>query len=369
MFSMRRIRLAAVALVLLVDGFALVSPALGAQKKPQAPVVARLTFHLVAPAPAASLAWFEQVQTIGSSGPYVLLSPQDDPDTGTLINDRTGAETLLSPISQRVCDGPPTNGTVAPGSLGESLVVFTCRGSTPVPAEFLGSTPKVYSIQTGNWTTVNYAAESSAWCGPLNSCLLYPSQAGANWLAYIGNDECEAHCYPLPPPPFQNVYTSQLASPHTNASTLVDLDSPSLTRRICRPLNYPSSLLAAAYGDVSYDSVFYGRFGVFRGPHATTYLQRCGSKSHMRLPETPEAGNSTSLLWQNYQDAPRNGYPRSLAGVFLPSEKPFQIPVPISFRKIGLELTVLSQHTLYVETNHGDVWAAPAPRQPRRPNK
>ena len=104
---------------------------------------------------------------------------------------------------------------------------------------------------------------------------------------------------------------------------------------------------------------FYGKFALIGStrPDPPSYLERCGTTLHMRLPPAAAIfGNSHELLQ----------YPTSnhLDGITLPSLKHFQVAFPTRFVREGTGFA-LSSHHLYADENNGMLWTASLPLPPQ----
>jgi hypothetical protein len=75
---------------------------------------------------------------------------------------------------------------------------------------------------------------------------------------------------------FQSIQTGEVRQDPSGPGKVVDLDAPSLTRMVCRPLS------ATGAGSL----IFYGTFALSRvndGLDDLTYLERCGTRLHRRV--------------------------------------------------------------------------------------
>jgi hypothetical protein len=180
-----------------------------------------------------------------------------------------------------------------------------------------------------------------------------PGPVGADWLEY--SESCY-HCtthYVV-----QNVQTGTIARlPSTGPTTVADLDSSTLTRRLCAPLRTTAhnDLLLDSSGAPSVSGAPLGGFAEAYNAQGKPYLERCGTHLRYRLPWYPITANAHALL-----DYPRA---RQITGLFLPSLRPFTIPLPKPLR--GRASTViLSDHSLWITTTTNQLWVAPAPLAP-----
>jgi hypothetical protein len=244
----------------------------------------------------------------GFAGPGTNLSE-------TLIDDKTGTRTQLSVPG---CDAPVIgagwlafNGAIGdlPGCVTQ---LYPQAGGPPRPIARLGG---VLAI-------------------------------GSDWIEYDNNCDDVHFC---PTYLFQNLQTGVVKSDPTRAHTIADLNSPTLARRVCPPVqvpntsNVPTSRL-----------VLDGRFAIATGVHGV-FLEHCGTRLHRAIDPNPGplGASPKAVIWQTTG--------RKLAGLFLPSLRPFIIKAP-EFGDFKLALT---PQTLYLLDPEGQVWSAPAPQRSR----
>jgi hypothetical protein len=231
--------------------------------------------------------------------------------------------------------------------------------------------PALYSIAARTWTAVPLAPSIAATCATADACQI--RGVGRHWLA-IYEQLCN-HC--ASPIVFQNLGTGEVKPDPTAATTLPDLDSPTLAAAVCRPLRLPrSTTLDAGETVPSLGSLtFAGRFalatsGAAAGPD-TTYLQRCGSRLHTFVCHCSAltagnfravVANARVVIWA--PPTPIATPVSHLDGMYLPSRRRFVIPLPVAARARGIESLLLTSRTLYI-ANNGDtahVFRAPSPR-------
>ena len=166
---------------------------------------------------------------------------------------------------------------------------------------------------------------------------------------------------------FLNVVTGKSRSPRVNATTIIDLDSRSLTRQICRPLQTPLT--------------FFGSFAVAQDQAGSSYLERCGTRLHtpIVLGEPQAVGSlvgtmSAVMLFPSCAAPPcaMSGAPVGF-GVFLPSLHRFTFALSSRMGFLGSSLAAgyLGPRRLYVlDTQGARLWAAAFPtRAPRSPRQ
>jgi hypothetical protein len=267
-----------------------------------------------------------------TDGRYVVLaSGYAGPDVKvTLIDGRTGTRRPLPQSDSCTALG----GFGPPGShLLEGTGCVSSSGKLTIP---------LYSLMTGRtrFVTINSIdcnVEGEEECS---------AGAGSDWAAFT----LTAYHEPTQSG-YQNLRTGAVTSgPTLTPTTQLDLNSPTLTSRICPPLrNVPNSSLT-----------FYGRFAIDEVEHGHAfpeYLVRCGSKLHMRLTSPLDVfgtgprvfGSSSALMW------PAGAH--LLEGIALPSLARFEIRTPSAFDDQVTSFT-LSSKTLYAEDNNIDLWAA-----------
>ena len=169
---------------------------------------------------------------------------------------------------------------------------------------------------------------------------------GSDWIEYDRNCD-EVHSCPTYL--FQSLQTGVVKSDPTRAHKIADLNSPTLARRVCPPVqvpntsNVPTSRL-----------VLDGRFAIATGVHGV-FLEHCGTRLHRAIDPNPGpvGASSKAVIWQTTG--------RKLAGLFLQSLRPFVIKAP-EFADFELALT---PQTLYLLDPEGQVWSAPAPQRSR----
>jgi hypothetical protein len=154
---------------------------------------------------------------------------------------------------------------------------------------------------------------------------------GAKWLALsvAPHPSCDdgehADCGPTTYL-FYNIATGKPRIPRLSPGMLVDLDSPTLTRRICRPLQIPE-------GDPTFPApfMFYGRYAL-ELPVTGIYLDRCGSRLHLPLLRGPYNvamfGNSQAVGFCTRLAQVTTGAQQVMQGLYLPSLRRFQVIMP-----------------------------------------
>jgi hypothetical protein len=268
-------------------------------------------------------------QGIMASGPYVLLG-NNTASLGTLIDNRDHQHSQV-PV-------PPS----CVYSYGDDVL------SDPWLGRVCGvnSQPDLwlYSLTQHTWRDVGAPApvlQQRFDCGGVVQCTLNAPTVGRYWIGW--SFTCGAHCDPSSlPAGFSDIQTGAW-QPQTNSSTTIDdPNSPSLTVKLCRPLGVPPGA----------SITFYGRFAVLdQEPLGRPdYLERCSSDLRRRIPGDT-TGDSDVVI-----DNPGT---TKLDGIFLPSLRPFVIPLGRGMPGGRTEF-LLSDHTLYASFG-SSVWTAPVP--------
>jgi hypothetical protein len=263
--------------------------------------------------------------------------------TGTLIDDRTGTRTSIA--SPAGC---------YPTAMGGPWLLFSCQGG-----------PDLYSLATGAWRPVPPVPGVPMPGSP------GPVAVGSSWIEF-GPTGCAPHTCGNAAYAFESVQSGQVRSDPTSATTFADLNSPALARKVCSPLRVPKANIGSE-GDVYQWAArpgtitFYGSSvmanGLFRDGSTGLFLERCGSHLHRFIGDDiynpPDvAANAHLVIWQTRAD--------QLRGLWLPSLRPFVIPMPpavYSGPNTGsLLYTIdLSSRTLYVVNEYGQLWTATTP--------
>jgi len=286
---------------------------------------------------------------LAASDRYVVIAgPPFAVDTGVLIDGRTGHRTMLS---------RPGCGQRLP-VLGGPWIAFSC-GSGSSQASLL------YNISTGQsqpFTSTSPYQDCTSNCLPI-------AAIGADWVA-LETPPGDPH--DLPSFEFQNLNTGETRGDPTNSRTTVDLDSPQLAEKVCRPLAVPavSNAYSSGWGSLTFDDGF-----AIASSNGGAYLERCGSHLHEFLTFTPPttgcphlacppAENSQAIVWESAAGR--------LGGIFLPSRQRFTIRVPANVDPQGASggfarddpyTLALTPRNLYLMTQRG-VWSIPAPAAP-----
>lgn len=310
-------------------GSGLVVPVQGsARTQPSRPVVAPVHFRLAGSA-----------NYVVSDGRYVLLNDVNDSGS-TLIDAQTGKRTYISGCRGYLLGGP--------------WLLSYCPEKSQLDLE-------LYGLSSGHRQVVQTGVVG------------YPTAVGAYWIEF---HQSSSGAYV-----FQNIQTGQvrtLAAWRPGGRTIPDLNSPSLTRKVCTPLAVPHEWTSYARWsterDVAGGLTFEGKFAIAEGTNhpdssgaytQQTYVERCGSRLHKRLlpgwealpndPLEPLVANSHAVLWGGE-------YSQTLNGVALPSLRSIKIPVPSDV--IEPYVVALSSRTLYLLDYDNQLWTAPSPQTP-----
>lgn len=265
---------------------------------------------------------------------------------GVLINQTTGARTIL----------PARPGACSPRAMGGPWLLFGCNTST----NFL----QLYSFVEGRWRL-----EPQASLPPLVSA--EPIQVGSRWIEWR-EEICEQpeYVYCSSSADFQNIATGKLdrsvGRPADFRRTVPDLNSRTLSRRLCRPLEVPWAYVPghAEYVKALGSIILYGRFGISAGTDSSgtqeVFLERCGSTLHLPLgpidgqpvgDPTLTVGDSQVIVWQ--------AGPQSLGEIGLPalSRRILRLPAEVD----GAVQLAISQRTLYLLDQKLQLWTAVLP--------
>jgi len=181
---------------------------------------------------------------------------------------------------------------------------------------------------------------------------------------------------------FQNIRTGQVHRPprgwKPDGTEIPDLDSPTLTHTLCKPLRVPNGFSDPSSGPTPGAIDSYGQFAVAfdwyrtndRGIDQRYVLQRCGTHLHQVLLDSVPGGfplsiNGHAVVWPDL-----GLYNTMIHGVFLPSRDPFKItnvPVrrpPAPYKAV--QQVVLTQRMLYALDWDGRLYAATRPLRPTR---
>ncbi len=289
------------------------------------------------------------IDRVVTTGRYVYESrrlPANGRATGTLIDEQTGTSaSLVSP----------------PGcffaAMGGPWVLYQCNVSVaPAPVAPL----ELYSIPSGTWQGINST--------------IGPSAIGSDWIEGAApGPPCYEHCG-TDPTVFQNIQTGAVRSLpdyHATGTTIPNLNSATLSAKLCSPLRVPAGLTnpfdqLTQPGGLSFEGSFAiaDEWYTERGGYYNRrfVLERCGTRLRMALDNSvpgsdpAPTGNTHAVVWK--PNASFRG-----AGVFLPSLRRFTFAVPSGAG--GSPITLSTRH-LYSVTGAGELWTAAAPTQPRR---
>ncbi len=213
-----------------------------------------------------------------TDGRYVLMVPPFPPEalTGTLIDSATGSQTsvFVNGCGELDVFGGPDladDGDCSPTPPGSNTFFI-----------------QVYSLASGETRTV--AINQSECAG--YSCSL--TGIGADWIAFTLSSYHEPDEYWD-----QNLSTGTIvAQPTTDASTVIDLSSPSLTTRLCSPLRNTSTnrLSISENAQFTINGAPMGRYAIATNS-VNSFLERCGSHLHKRLPASPITANDSAVIF------------------------------------------------------------------------
>ena len=313
-----------------------------------APTAAMTSRRSAGVAPAGSVVLGDSFQPITAgasrfwtSGNYLLLlnAIQNGASKGwSVINDQTGATTLLDPR----CN---------PAGLGPPWVLMNCS-STSNPSG--PGDVELYSLTDGTQHAVTLSPGmpycSSPPYDPEVACSA--DAVGVYWIEWVASSyhHLPTEVY------FQNIQTGELRSDPTNAETFADLNSPALAHRTCpgvQLMRNPDPYDGVGWGSLT----AYGQFALATNANGSVFLERCGSHMRRRLVNGNAvvsyalASNTYAVVWQAVTGR--------LNGLFLPSLQTFAIPLGSAIGLVGS--LGLTSGALYVSDAHGVVWRSASP--------
>lgn len=272
------------------------------------------------------------------SGPYVAFTddrypryPVRHPFRVNLLNDQTGKRTVV-----HACGTPSV--------FGAQWLAFDCYTTNP-KLRF-----QLYNVHTHRWRRLR--------CD--RACTKYSDQldieaVGAKWL--LASAQLPGSCgdgihYGCGPTVhlYYNIATGRRGFPHPGPRDVLNLDSPTLTSRVCNPVSVPTGSPT-----VPPPLAFDRGFAFVRSPDGV-YVQRCGSSRQTYLTTDPNAYDSapfwgvTNRFFGNQHAAGLDGIlePQTVetifSGVFLPSLRRF---TATGLPKASF-VVLLGPHHLYV---------------------
>jgi hypothetical protein len=315
-------------------------------KRPNA-VVLRPRWRVIAPS---------GVGRVLVSGRYVFIGK---PTGSSVVSDeQTGKRVVLTPPAGCYLDNFNS------AALGGSWVVATCNPPPPGPRYLY----ELYSIPDGTWTpftpNVKQMFAFNADCKTGDpTCSASYTAIGAHWIEF--QISCGYHCGPTTFG-FQNIKTGQVDDQPPDwkpgGTEIPDLNSPTLTRKLCKPLMVPRGFSDPTAGNMPGTIVLDGPFAVAQqwstdNLSLSTYLERCASGLRKSIDPNgwPIVANASAAIWMTgYRDP-------ALHGLFLPTLHRFTFT-----RAPTTALAALSAKHLYAVTPNGGLYAASAPAPPKR---
>jgi hypothetical protein len=313
-------------------------------KAPPKPVLLTLKWRLVMRAPQHGLG------AVGASDRYVAIvhGVYGGAAHLMLIDDQTGRRKNLSPP---VC--PNIN---SPTFGGPWLLVTCSPGFNSTPPTY-----ELYNLHTGRWTPFRVSSQCQGSCQAV--------AVGRYWVKILTDEGIPTYGpsdYYL-----QNISTGLFErDPAAPGGTIFDdLDAPSGSVPLCRPLRYPS-VGDPHGGPIRYLGAlrFYGQFAL-TAPYYTDYqgtsayrLRRCGSKlnqfiwngyeTHPPISPQPVASSRAAITTEDGV---------TLHGWYLPTLRRFTIRPTLNAHAQPVGLT---KRKIYVSTatqDHNWLWAATLP--------
>lgn len=312
-------------------------------------LVERLTFE---PTPGAVLG-----ELPATNGRFVAIDHADG--SVGLIDERSGEARLITNPNQEAGCG-----------IGYAIVGPWLTGSCTNQGG--GFTAELYAIATGLWRSVPVPDCFDWGDGGTTGSTRCGFVIGSDWLTW--SESCQG-CDPGQGVVALNSQDLPLKHlPRTSPTTLADLGSPTLLKRLCAPLRNTSSNRLQLDTNANFTAgqvgAPIGRFAIAVSARGKWLLERCGTRHQFALSQYPITGNSTELIFYS-------GAGSKLTGIFLPSLRPFSIHVPAALltpnvpsqpQLVTLAGIELSSHVLYVVGRGGELWQAPAPIPPA-PNR
>lgn len=342
-------------LVLLFLGLAVVSSATVAhagrtehERKLLAPMLLQPKWHLLAP---------RGVALVAVSGRDVYIGRFTG--TASLIDEQTKYAVRLTPPAGCFFDTE-----FAP--LGGSWVVAGCNSSS--------DELRLYSVPNGSWT--RFTPDVARMCALNPACATGSSRVpcsadyraiGNRWIEF--EFACGYHSGTVTTA-LQQIRSGQvIVAPATEVpggqgggTDIVDLNSPTGTRRLCSPLRVP------AYGKIALD----GRFAVEESNlNENVFLEHCGSHSRMMIGRGLFSVDSGAVLMSVGSTS------NAIAGLFLPSRRRFSFRLPRQLASlcareaafVCIQDLALTSRTVYLDTFRLQVWTANSPTLPTPNNK
>jgi hypothetical protein len=279
------------------------------------------------------------VSDLQVSGPYVGFTQTSSTGQRTverfvLIDDRTGKRIFTS----RTCSG---------GVVGDPWVGLYCDSPSR------GTTYRALNARTRRLLTLH--------CKRLCQQDFYFQDLvaiGSRWFEVViephqscGDGEHNS-CGPTTFA-FYNIRTGANKIPVVSASQAVDLNSSTLTRRLCSPLRQPPMYSPTVFA--GYPLMFDGSFAVAQ-ELSGIYVEKCGSDLDLPLALSPYEGfvleNSRAVGFCSSATAPTNGF-------LLPSLKRFTLRWRLPNGEEGCPL--LGSRHGYAMGTTASLWAAPLP--------
>ncbi len=263
------------------------------------------------------------VQAVVVSGRYAFIGQR--PTSGTLIDEQTGKRTVLS--APAGCSFTYF-GFGETAALGAPWVVAACN-----PPRLY----QLYNIPARAWTPLSsdpsrlFAFNADCKTGD-PECVASYTAVGTRWIEF--RIICGDHCGQATTYAFQNIQTGQVRDQPPDwkpgGTEIPDLNSPALTRKLCRPLRVLSGFFdQRSYVPALGPIAFYGQFAIARQWSAgnvrlSTYVERCGSRARTSIDPNgwPVAANAQTVIWMTGFGNPM------FAGLFLPALGPFTLTRP-----------------------------------------
>jgi hypothetical protein len=270
------------------------------------------------------------------SGRYVFAAAltQNSQQLGTLRDEATGETSTVGPPPG--CAGPTGPLPTGPELMGGPWLLVDCSDTQINKIE-------LYNLANATWTSVTPAASVQTYCASASMSQCTPVAVGADWIEF---DETCYHCGDTYV--FQNIRTGEVVHGSNSTNYVNDLNSPSLTKPVCRPLRVPRA------GSLVFD----GPFAISVG-RDSDLLERCGKTWRQRIgPVALPTEDPHAIVWQAEGDSSRSS--DQLFGIRLPSLRRFVLDLPAAAGSTTQVL--LTGHGLFVVAGDSDrLWMSDGP--------
>jgi hypothetical protein len=272
----------------------------------------------------------------------------------TVIDERTGRRSI---VRRRGCLPVFNPSDFNPEFEDGPWVLFSC-GTAARPHVVL------WAITSRRWRAVVLPSSIEGYCGAQSpppshgsTCEVEPIAAGAYWIHFFFIPDISPGIHDA----YDSISTGKVRLDPTTATTSLDLNSESLTRRICSPLHNPTGINPLTGMRYYAPLYFFGSFALVGSP-GYLRLDRCGSRTSTRLGLPTRVSKSVNpygvptfhlaphaIVWQANL--------RSLQAVLLPSLRRVSLVLPRLLNTTTSALGVIvSPFRIFVQAR-GRVWS------------